>query len=179
MAASRYIEELDGMLASETITQEQYDTLADLSAAKDAIKDHGQVTRERDEALGRLRNIERQPVREKVFGEELNIDLSKLSVADREKLDSFDWEGDEPDKEKAAEFAAQWKFPTKVPDNTATQTSGAQQIVDFVTSTPSTSTDPIGGAQQEAIAKARNAPSAEAAIEILRNAGVTHVQSPT
>lgn len=58
---AKYTERLNELLESGVLTQEQHDELADLSIAKEAIKEFNEVKRERDEAVSKVSRYETLP----------------------------------------------------------------------------------------------------------------------
>jgi hypothetical protein len=71
----------------------------------------GEVTRLKP-FESKVQKDERAPVKEAAF-EEAGFDLSKLTVAQKKLLDSFDFEGESPDADKVKSFASELEFPLK------------------------------------------------------------------
>lgn len=86
---ARYTERLNSLLEDGTITQETYDELADLSVAKDAIKEFNNVKRERDEFEQKVQQYESLPKRREALGQ-FGIDYDKSPKYLRSIFDSLD-----------------------------------------------------------------------------------------
>lgn len=70
---------------------------------EEANKTIATLTQERDDAVSRITKIERAPGLKKAL-EQLGIDYEKQPRFGKKSLDAFEWEGDEPDLEKLAEY---------------------------------------------------------------------------
>lgn len=127
---AKYLDRLNGLLEEGVLTQEQYDELADLSAAKEAIKGFNQIRSERDELQNKLQRYETQPKRKAAL-EPFGIDYDKAPKYLKSVFDSMD-----PDKLEDQDYVSQHlrdndvevTAPQAGGDQEATQ-SGAAQIV--------------------------------------------------
>lgn len=128
---ARYTERLDQLLNDGVLTQEQYDELADLSIAKDAIKEFNKVKSERDQFASKLEQFETAPKRKEAL-KRVGIDYDALPKYGQKALDGIPAE-DLDNLEKVAEFVQNEGFEANLQteqEDTGEQ-SGAEQIVAF------------------------------------------------
>lgn len=94
----RYTDRLNQLLEDGVLSQDQYDELADLSVAKEAIKEFNDVKKERDTLRQEVQTFETQPKRKAAL-EQFGIDYDKspkylrqvFDQMDPEKLDDQDY----------------------------------------------------------------------------------------
>lgn len=83
--------------------------------------------KELEKVTGKLSKIERQPVLKKSL-EQLSVDYDALPKYGRRAVDSFDWEGDEPDLTQLAEFLENEGFEVQVTTDNQEDKPAAAQV---------------------------------------------------
>lgn len=132
---ARYTERLNDLLDEGTITQEQYDELADLSVAKEAIKEFNNLKKERDEFEQKVQRYETQPKRKAAL-EPFGIDYDRSPKYLKEVFDRFD-----PEKLEDREYISEQLRQNEIEVSAAAEeVSGerpaAQEIVEASLSAP-------------------------------------------
>lgn len=124
-----------------------------------------------------LNGIRKAPAREKAFKELAKVDWDNLREAEKEAINKFDWEGDEPTAEEVTAFAAKYQFPTS--EAVATEEApAAAGIVNTATSAPGapapveSTEERIAKAEREGDFKASFALKTELAREQREAAGI-------
>lgn len=133
---ARYSDLLNQLLEDEVLTQEQHDELADLSAAKEAIKEFNEVKRERDELAAFKQQVETSPKRKEAL-KRVGVDYDAVPKYGQKALDAIPSE-DLDDLEKLAGHVQAEGFEATIQAEEEGAKSGAEVITDFATSTTGT-----------------------------------------
>ena len=140
---ARYLDKLNELLEAGTLSQADYDELADLSAAKEAIKEFNQVKSERDDLQGRVERFETAPKRKEAL-KRVGIDYDAQPKFAQRFLDGIDAETLD-DLEQLAKVVNDEGFEAKVEQASGGDEPAAAQIVsqgvEAAPSTPTSSTD--------------------------------------
>lgn len=113
---AKYTDRLNQLVEDGVLTQEQHDELADLSVAKDAIKEFNQIKAERDELATKVQTFETQPKRKAAL-EKFGIDYTTSKKYLRDVFDKIP-----ADKLEDADFISQ-----HLRDNEVEVTAGTEQ----------------------------------------------------
>ena len=129
---AKYTDRLNELLNDGTLTQDVFDELADLSVAKDAIKEFNQVKSERDELATFKAQVETAPKRKEAL-KRVGIDYDAqpkygqktLDALPADKLDDLDF---------VAKYVTDEGFAaTLQPEQQTGEKSGAEAITDTLT----------------------------------------------
>lgn len=140
---ARYVERMDELLANGTITQETYDELVDLNAAKEAIREFETVKRERDELAQFKTEVEIAPKRAEAV-KNAGVDFESLPAYGQDYLKRNIPADKLEDGDFVASVIQQGGFQAQVHENQEQSAqSGADQIVEFSTSPLGSLAEPL------------------------------------
>lgn len=128
---AKYVDRLNELLNEGTITQDQFDELADLSIAKEAIKEGNDWKRRAETAEATVQKFETAPKRKEAW-KLVGIDYDNEKQYGRDALDSYD--GDLDDTDALAAYATAKGFEATISSDAASgEKSGAEKITDSIT----------------------------------------------
>lgn len=124
---AKYIERLEELRDAGKLSDEEFSELADLSAAKDAIKEFNSVRTERDELAAFKAHVETAPKRKEAL-QRVGIDYDALPKYGQKALDAIPTE-DLDNLEKVAGFVSELGFEANLTTEQQAQVqTGAEQI---------------------------------------------------
>lgn len=128
---AKYIERLEELRDAGKLTDEEFADLADLSAAKDAIKEFNQIKSERDDLASFKQNVETAPKRKEAL-KRAGIDYDALPKYGQKALDGIPAE-DLDDLEKVSKFVKDEGFEASIKTPDPGEQSGADTITAALT----------------------------------------------
>lgn len=63
-------------------------------------------------AVAEVTSLKKAPVREKAFKEIARVDFDSLRPAEKRLIETFDWDGEQPDQEAITKFVSDFDLPT-------------------------------------------------------------------